>query len=214
MRDQTYETRLTGGPVSRFVFIDESGDLGLHGSKYLILAALMVEETKPLNRLVRRTRRRFGKELGGATELKANKSSDEIRRYLLKKANELPGASVFFIVLEKRKLASEYLKSDKHRLYNYVAGKLAGYLPVGGLNVDIRIDRSKGRQMLEEDFNDYFASKLGQPSKLGIRHSDSQNWAGLQIADFLAWACFQKFEHGNGSFIELIKIQHEVYYVW
>ena len=200
----------------RFIYIDESGDLGLKGSKHLVLAALAVDEPKPLDKIIKRTRRRFKKELRGASELKANKSSDEIRLYLLKQVNTLENAGVFFIVLEKRKLVSDYLKNNKHKLYNYVAGRLAGYLPPGGSEVHIRIDRSKGRQVLEQDFNDYFLSRLrqGTNSRITIKHSDSQNWAGLQIVDFLAWDCFQKFERGNGSFLELVQIQNEAYYVW
>ena len=200
----------------RYVFIDESGDLGLKGSKYLVLAALMIEEPKHLNRLIKRIRRKH-KSLNGTSELKANKSSDEIRAELLRKVNGLPSASAFFIVLEKKKLFSEYLRENKHRLYNYVAGKLAGYLPLEGLNVRVIIDRSKGRQMLEQDFNDYFMSRIrqkGSPDRITIQHSYSQNWAGLQVVDFLAWAAFQKFERNDSSFIELLKIQNEVYYVW
>jgi len=175
-----------------------------------------VGEPKPLDKIIKRTRRRFKKELRGASELKANKSSDEIRKHMLKQVNTLKNAGVFFIVLEKRMLVSDYLRSNKHKLYNYVAGRLAGYLPIGGSELHIQIDRSKGRQVLEQDFNDYFLSRLrqGSESRITIQHSDSQNWAGLQMADFLAWACFQKFERGNGSFLELIKIQNEAYYVW
>ena len=200
----------------RFIYIDESGDLGLKGSKHLVLAALAVDELRPLDRIIKRTRRRFKKELKGASELKANKSSDEIRQYLLKQVNTLENAGVFFIVLEKKRLVSGYLRSNKHKLYNYVAGRLASYLPLGGSELHIRIDRSKGRQVLEQDFNDYFLSRLrqGAESRITIQHSGSQNWAGLQIADFLAWACFQKFERGNGSFLELVQIQNEAYYVW
>ena len=109
-----------------YIFIDESGDLGLGGSKYLVLSALIVENYFPLDRMIKNMRRhKFRKELRKAFEIKANRSSDELRRYMLKKLNEAKNARVLYIVLEKKKLYSEYLKNDKHKLYNYVAGKLA-----------------------------------------------------------------------------------------
>ena len=35
------------------VFIDESGDLGLKGSKYLVLACLIVSDDRPLKRIIK-----------------------------------------------------------------------------------------------------------------------------------------------------------------
>ncbi|RZB28573.1 MAG: hypothetical protein AEth_02027 [Candidatus Argoarchaeum ethanivorans] len=71
-----------------YIFIDESGDLGLGGSKYLVLSALIVENYSPLDRMIKNMRRhKFRKELRKASEIKANRSSDELRRYMLKKLN-------------------------------------------------------------------------------------------------------------------------------
>lgn len=47
-----------------------------------------------------------------------------------------------------------------------------------------------------------------------IHHSYSHSWAGLQFADILAWACYQKFEHDNTRYVDLIKLEQEVYHVW
>jgi len=58
------------------MYIDESGDLGLKGSKYLVLSALMIDNPKELKRIVKNMRRnKFKKELKKAIEIKANKSS-------------------------------------------------------------------------------------------------------------------------------------------
>ena len=120
-------------------------------------------------------------------------------------------------MLEKKKILSEYLKNDKHKLYNYIAGKLAKHLPLDNVSVEIRIDKSKGKQLLQEDFNEYFTKCLKEksnPIKITIEHSYSHNWAGLQFADMLAWACFQRFEHEDSSYVDLIKIDQEVFHVW
>ena len=65
-----------------FIFIDESGDLGL-GSKYLVLACLIVSDDKPLRRIIKNARRyKFRKELAKACEIKANKSSPEVVKHI------------------------------------------------------------------------------------------------------------------------------------
>ena len=162
-----------------YIFIDESGDMGSGGSKYLVLSALIIEDYSSLGRMIKNMRRhKFRKELRKASEIKANRSSDELRRYMLKKLNKVKNARVLYIVLEKKKLYSEYLKNNKHKLYNYVAGKLARQIILDNVNVEIRIDKSKGKQILREDFNNYFLISLNERStinKATVHHSYSHS---------------------------------------
>lgn len=182
------------GAKMQYVFIDESGDLGLKGSKYLVLAALIVEDSRKLEKLIKNMRRnKFKKELKKAAEIKANKSSEEVRSYMLEKLNLVGNAKVLYVVLEK---------------------KLAQNLRLSEPNIEIRIDKSKEKQLLQRDFNEYFGGKLNGKDKPKIYHSYSECWAGLQFADLLAWSCFQKFEHSDSRFVDLIKIAQEVYHVW
>lgn len=201
-----------------YVYIDESGDLGLQGSKYLILSALLVDNPVDLDRIIKNMRRnKFKKELKKAQEIKANNSSKEVISHMLAKLNEVKNAKIFYMVLEKRKLISEYLKDNKSKLYNYVAGKLARHIILNETDVEIRIDKSKGKQLLREDFNNYFLKNLMEKSairKAMIFHSYSHSWSGIQFADVLAWACFQKFEHNNAEYVDLVKLDQEVYHVW
>jgi len=202
----------------RHMYIDESGDLGEKGSKYMILAALIVEEPRNLDRIIKNMRRnKFKRELRKVVEIKADKSSDAVIKYMLQKLNDVKGAKVFYIVLEKKKIFSDFLKNDKHKLYNYVAGKLARNILLNNMDIHIKIDKSKGKQMLREDFNSYFTKCLTEKStaiKARIEHSYSHSWSGLQFVDILAWSCFQKFESNDSTYIDLIKIEQEVYHVW
>ncbi|MCD4768175.1 MAG: DUF3800 domain-containing protein [Methanosarcinales archaeon] len=200
------------------MYIDESGDLGMNGSKYLVLSALLVDNPLDLDRIIKNMRRnKFRKQLKKAHEIKANKSSDEIRRYMLDKLNEVKNATIFYIVLEKKKIFSAFLKNNTDKLYNYVAGKLGRYIILENIDVEIRIDKSKGKQLLRDDFDRYFLCNLKENSRCGkitISHSYSHSWSGIQFADILAWACFQKFEHNNSEYIDLINLEQEVYHVW
>jgi hypothetical protein len=180
-----------------YIFIDESGDLGSQ-SKYLILSALVVRFPDKLDRIIKNMRRyKFKKPLRKSNEIKANRSSPELVKYMLNKLNDLDDAKVFFIILEKEKCYSNFLNSNKHKLYNFVAGKLATNINLDGGNVIVRIDKSKGKQVLRDDFNHYFRQRLKENTpveKVEIHHSYSHAWAGLQFAD--------------------VKIRTEAYEVW
>ncbi|MDW7732280.1 MAG: DUF3800 domain-containing protein [Methanolobus sp.] len=199
------------------MFIDESGDLGSQ-SKHLIFSALLVKDEQPLKRIIKNMRRnKFQKELKKANEIKGNKSSPELVKYMIKKLNEVPGAKVFYITLEKEKCNSIYLNDHKHKLYNYVAGWMAKNIILEECDVVVRIDKSKTKQILRDDFDKYFESKLKENCslrKVEIHHSNSHSWGGLQFADILAWAAFQKVENQNGEFISELTIEKEIYAVW
>ncbi|MFZ2456540.1 MAG: DUF3800 domain-containing protein [Candidatus Altiarchaeia archaeon] len=129
------------------------------------------------------------KQLKKACEIKANKSSPDVINHFLNKLNDVPDARIIYIVLEKKKVFSRYLQENKHKLYNYVAGNLARYLELEDDHLIVRIDKSKGKQMLQEDFNTYFENNLKQNSnvaRIEIHHSYSQSWEGLQFADLLS----------------------------
>jgi len=123
----------------------------MRGSKYLVLAALVIQDYRPLDRIIKKMRRyKFRKELRKAREIKANKSSEAVRKHMLSALNRVPNARVFYIVLEKKKLYSEYLKDNKDKLYNYVAGRLAKNIILEDVELEIRIDKSKGKHLLRE----------------------------------------------------------------
>jgi hypothetical protein len=187
-------------------------------TKHLILSALIVSTPADLDRIIKNMRRhKFRKELRKAAEIKANKSSPEVKRHMLEKLNSLQNLNISYIVLEKKKLYSGFLKQDKHKLYNFVAGKLAKHVNLPKTDLEIRIDRSKGKQLLQEDFNRYFIKLLREKSDLGkveIYHSYSQGWSGLQFADLLAWSAFQKFERGDSSYIDILKTGPDTHHVW
>lgn len=204
----------------KYMYIDESGDLGTKpgSSKFLVISALIVDDPLELDRVIKRMRRnKFKKELKKANEIKANKSSDAVILHILKSLSDIKGAKIYHVVLDKSKLYSAFLKNEKNKLYNFVAGKLAKSINIDETNFDIKIDKSKGNLFLQEDFNKYFMKYLSEGSKetkCTIKHSWSHSWRGLQFADVIAWSCFQKFEHGKDKFIDEIRIPQEVFQIW
>ncbi len=162
-------------------------------------------------------RNKFKKELLSMSELKAYKLYDYIKIYMLKKLNSVSNVKIYHVILQKNKVFSDYLKKDKHKLYNFVAGKLAKNILMNDINVDIKIDKSKGNLFLQEDFNEYFKKRLEEDSNdmsCKIEHSYSHSWSGLQFADLIAWSCFQKYEKDNSSYLDILKVTQEFYIIW
>ena len=197
-----------------YIYIDESGDLGVRGSRWLILCALLVDDFRPLDRIIKRMRRhKFSKALKGVTEIKAHSSSAELITHMLIKLADVRGARAVFLAFDKKNLFSEYLRTHKHKLYDHVAGKLAQQLLLDDFTVEIHIDKSKGKQFLQQDFNRCFLKNLHPSSKLqkvALHHSHSHSWSGLQFADVLAWSCFQKLECNRPRYFDLIRINKEL----
>ena len=111
---------------------------------------------------------------------------------------------------------SEYLKGDKHKLYNFVCGHLAS-IGIDSKKLVIRIDRSKGKQNLIDDFNRYLELKFKDIKwnrELDVFHSWSHSWSGLQIADIVSWAVFNKFENNNDSYFKIIEKKTNLVHMW
>ena len=203
--------------MERYVYIDETGDLGEKGSRYFIITAIWVNNPAVLDRVIKNARRnKFKKELKKAQEIKANKSSPQLIEDLLKKLEVIEEFHAQSIILKKEDLHSKFLLGDKHKLYNFVCGRL-GTIATDSRSLIVRIDRSKGKQSLVDDFNHYMESTFREGNharEVEIYHSWSQSWSGLQLADVVSWAVFCKFEHGNDHYFRLIEKKIDISHIW
>ena len=102
----------------RYIFIDESGDLGKHGQQYFIIAAVATKNPKEIRRIIKRFReRRLKKSQKQVPEIKANKSTPEIRKHMLNELNKCE-CQIFAIAVDKGRLLSKFDKAQP-RLYHY-----------------------------------------------------------------------------------------------
>ncbi|MHB8361031.1 MAG: DUF3800 domain-containing protein [Thermoplasmataceae archaeon] len=194
------------------IYIDESGDLGLsgNGSEYLVIAALMLIEPIKLERIVKRMRNgRFKKELKKAKEIKAHSSSRDLLKYMIEKLNEIPEVYISLVILKKTKLYSRYLRGDRNKLYNYIAGFIPDQLPIENKNLRIHIDRSKRSRALREDFDGYIINKIRQKTKgsITIEHNDSAQYAGIQFADVVANIFLKEYEYNDFELSKTLTVQ-------
>ena len=199
---------------TQHIYIDESGDLGLseNSSKVPVISAPITNNPGQLDRIVKNARRyRFNKELRKAKEIKFTKSSLELREYPIEKMNETTVCQGIHCIMGKGKLYSKYLRENRHKMYNFVAGFMASAIIPNSDNVEVRIDKPKGKYILRADFNQYFEQRLRIGSNIGkinTFHSHSENFSGIQLADILSGSVYQEFNNANSPYVDKIDLLH------
>jgi hypothetical protein len=193
-------------------FLDESGDLGLNGSDYFILTVIIIKNRNEyilLKKLFKKIKKyKFKKELKIHNEIKSNKVSDNLKKYLLKNLSDF-NLNIYSIIFDKTKLKNiSILKSNKYfEVYLMIMNNLFNKIKLEK-PFDLIIDRFISRN-LENKFNIEFYKN--QEVNCKIHHSDSENWVGIQTADIIAGACLKKVRDNDKSFIEIIKNIHQIY---
>ena len=190
-----------------FVYIDESGDLGTkrNSSKYFIIAAIKVEDSKKLEKIIKKTRRLSRKKMITSNEIKGGNLPYDLKIKILKKLNNI-GYEVFIIVFDKKNRYKIGYEHDNKETYDILASKLAKLI-----NIDkptfIFIDKSKNKLEEINNFNELFLNNLNniQKQPIKIEHADSMHYKGLQMADLISWSTFQNFENENPEFLDMIK---------
>lgn len=189
-----------------YIYIDESGDLGTKkaSSKYFIMAAIKVENSKKLDNIIKKTRRDFKKKMLTSNEIKGGNLPYDLKIKILKKLKNID-YNVFIIVFDKEnryKLGYE----DNKKVYDILASKLAKLIDIDKPTF-IFIDKSKNKQEEIDNFNELFLNKLNNIKKQPIKmeHADSMHYKGLQMADLISRSTFQNFENDNPKFLDIIK---------
>ncbi len=197
-----------------YVFIDESGDLGFtrKSSKYYVIASVETRNLLSLSRIIKKVRKTLSKKKKNIPEFKFARSDDTIRVRLLKRAVE---EDLLFsaIILQKQTVYS-YLRDRRDKLHNYLAGFITeslSYEYCDEREFKIIIDKFIMSEEKRKEFNWYLELRLlnsygrSNSPKIEIIHEDSQRHPGLQVADFVAGAVFQRYERGRCEFYEIIK---------
>ncbi len=195
----------------RYIFLDESGELGFKNSssKYFVITLLSCDEGElySLRRIMKKVREKIiKKKMKKYPELKGNNSSDKIRFDVLQKFIQT-NSEIFVVILEKSKVY-EYLKSKKNKLYNYISNLILNECSLEDSHVCLVVDKSKTNRSLREDFNNYIRKNITQKNNncvLKIQHENSQKEGCLQVLDFVSWAIFRNYEYGDSRFLEIIK---------
>lgn len=200
-----------------YIFLDESGDLGFDftkkkTSKYFVITFLFAENKSPIERVIRKIFKNFTKKeiKNHHGVLHCYKEKPKIRQLVLKSIKE-KDVSIISIYLNKKKVYTK-LQDEKHVLYNYVTNILIDRVYTKKLiptdeQIKLIASRRETNKFLNQNFCNYIKNQVQNNHKLDIKveikkpHEEKC----LQAVDFVCWAIFRKIEHGDGSYVDLIK---------
>lgn len=172
------------------VYIDESGETGSRSS-YIVFASIETETPRALEKMVRKIWR-AKPQVHGHGELHANAVDDAIRTRVLKSISE-QDLRIRFHIIDKS--AQTQPLGDVY--YLELAAFIAQH-PQAQIVVVDRKDTDKKRAKM--------INKLAlEDAFMNVEFESSHRVRQLQAVDFVAWAIGRFYEHGDNTFIEMIK---------
>ncbi|MEX0918894.1 MAG: DUF3800 domain-containing protein [Candidatus Paceibacterota bacterium] len=196
-----------------YIFLDESGDLGFKksSSKWFLITIAITSDARCLERVVKKIWRGLRKKHKHLGELHASHEKDVTRTRVLRLVSDCSDLKIMTVILNKQKVYVD-LQNQKNYLYNYTANILLDRLHSSkilkdGELIDLVVDRKDTKRSLRENFINYLTSSMGSRRKGGFKvklHASHEN-KSLQAVDFISWALFRKYEHGDYEFYEIIK---------
>jgi hypothetical protein len=212
-------------------FVDESGELGFSekSTKFFIVAHVVPNPMNALEISMKRVLKRIHQKKGyhfSRNELKFSRMNAECRRTVIENIS-LCQADIGVVVVEKSKVKAE-LRNDLTILYNWllVHHIMSALVPRLGSGEKIRIvfDKSLPKSRVAS-FNEYLRNKASylayvegytiDLNHISLNHANSEFEPCLQAADAIAGAYFQKYEHSDAQYAEIIKDKvHSFRYLW
>lgn len=189
----------------KYIYIDESGDLGskCFSSRYFVFAGIMVSNPKKLDNLIKNTYRKFRK-IRDMNEIKGTTTPDYVIKDIFKRLNNVDSQD-FIVVFDKQNMYKIGYDSNVNLLYDILASQLAKLINIDEKTI-IFMDKAKSKNQID-NFNNRFSDNLLNLKNypVEIKHVNSVNFKGLQIADLISWSSFQVVEHKNTEFIKIVK---------
>jgi len=193
----------------KYLFLDESGDLGYRGSRYFIISILCIENEKELkevyklNKSIRRNK--FRKELKNFKEIKGNLISESLITHIFKKFNEM-NFKIYSIFLHKKSAGYKIQMKNKNDIYVDMVIQLLKQMPMKYF--DLKMDNffpKRQKELYKNKLLEHFSDKTK------ISFKNSENEIGIQFVDIVAWSTFQKLERKKSELVEQISKNHSIY---
>lgn len=200
-----------------YIFLDESGDLGFDfrkkkTSRFFIVVFLFVKNKGPVEKIIKKIFKSFTKKEKRFHQgiLHCFKEMPKTRIKILNLLKE-KDVSVIAIYLNKKKVYTR-LKDEKHVLYNYVTNILLDrvynkkLIPINE-PINLIASRRETNKFLNENFKNYLKNQINKNHSLRIvvEIKSPNEEKSLQVADFVSWAIYRKFEFNDESYRNLIK---------
>ncbi|WP_407433105.1 DUF3800 domain-containing protein [Methanobrevibacter sp.] len=175
-----------------YIFIDESGELGKQ-TNHFVFGAIIIDDPKKLDKIIKSTRNKYKKQLGNVPEIKGYTTNNYVIKKTLMKLNTT-NCKVVGIIFDKKNIC-KINAPDYNLLYDTLASYLADEIEINNSTL-IVIDKCKNKEEEMINFNNTFISNLNNSKNypIHIKHANSMNYKGLQMADLISWSIFQCVE--------------------
>ncbi|EEB74673.1 hypothetical protein TAM4_618 [Thermococcus sp. AM4] len=207
--------------VHLYIILDEAGDMGFAkgSSRYFVMGAIVakVEDVKKIRRIPKKARKKLGKKKKDIPELKASKSNDKIRKFVLDELYKCQSAHVSAVYINKANTYG-YIRENSFQKavhYNYLARVLIveslksylesiGYTSDKALTVEIFLDRYHTTKFRKKNLEEYIRKMIRDafPYEVNVlvHQKDSQGEPLIQVADFVVNAFYRKL-NGKGNLL-------------
>lgn len=182
------------------VFIDDSGDPGFKldqgSTEYFVIACVIFDddlEALKVKVAIKELRREL--HFPDNTEFKFFKSSSDVKRKFLEKVNGFT-FRIRTIVIDKKIVKSNKLKTDKNSFYSYVIKLVLQHSDNSILDAKIRIDGS-GDRIFRKNFLTYLRKQLNSKQKKIIKNCkliDSRSDELIQMVDMIAGSIRRSYD--------------------
>lgn len=194
-----------------YIFLDEGGnfDFSPTGSKYFTLTCVSMYrpfqlhthlDTYKYDLLEHRIKPRIEMEYFHCTD-----DNKYVRSKVFSMiSNTVPNSSVDSVIVEKRKTGPSLQTPEKFypRMLGYLIRYAIKNAPNGIGEVMVITDNipvAKKRKAIEKAVKTTLASMLTASVPYRVMHHSSRAHYGLQVADYLNWAIYRKWEHGDAT---------------
>lgn len=196
-----------------YVFLDEAGNLDFssNGTRFFVLGALTVE--RPFETYSHLIELKYDLvELGTNLEyFHAAEDTQAVRNRVFEVIRtHLGGSRVDTLIVEKRKTGPTLRSED--RFYPEMLGYLLRFIverKIGSFTKLIvftdRIPVQRKRQAVEKAVKQTLSKMLPCGVTYRVLHHDSKSNFGLQIADYVTWAVYRKWDRDDARSYDLIR---------
>lgn len=195
-----------------YIFLDESGNLKTNRpeGEYFVISIIMISHPKQLEVLVRRTKQAklSRKQRSRTAEVKASKATDKFKKYFYERFPNL-NLEVYAIVYDVLK-TPEQLRDKQGLIYLHLTKELLKQANIKkDQEIYLYLDKRslKGITHLEFDtsLKEEFVVDFKRPTRFEIYHVDSRTHNGIQAADFISHAIYEKYQKEYSKWYDLIR---------
>lgn len=186
-----------------YAFIDESGTVRVEsGSHFLVIAVLSANRPREIELPIRRALKKHGRSLKTG-EIKAAHASEKTNLRLLE---TIAGrdVSIVAVIVDQRLITRP--PADSEEIYRRAVARAVHLLVERFPKVEICLDKRYTHEPLRYELEKHIRQSLVDiPHQVVlIRQESSHTRKELQAADAVAWAFFQKYEHRDSRFYDVI----------